>query len=119
MQRSPNAAPSAANAIGRSTTIVGSVSGTGGLTILGAIEGAVEVDGTVTLEADASLTGDIKTDQFIIRGAYAGAALVGDIARLEAPGSVSGELTADNFDMQAGATLSATLTITPSNRSAS
>lgn len=119
MQRSTNSQPTVANTIGRSTTIVGTISGTGGLTILGGVEGGVEVDGTVTLEADASLTGDIKTDQFIVRGDYTGSALVGDIARLEAPGSLSGELTADNFDMQPGATLSATLTITPSNRSAS
>ena len=95
----------ATHRIGASTRITGSVVGSGDLTVAGAIEGNIQLDGSLLLEATAQLVGDVAATAIRIGGKITGNVQVDDKALLERSAELEGDLTATSLSIEAGATL--------------
>jgi cytoskeletal protein CcmA (bactofilin family) len=62
----------ATHRIGASTRITGSVVGSGDLTVAGAIEGNIQLDGSLMLEATSQLVGDVAATSIRLGGKITG-----------------------------------------------
>lgn len=95
----------ATHRIGASTRITGSVSGSGDLTLAGAMEGNVQLDGALLLEATSQLVGDVTASAIRIGGKVVGNVQVDDKAILERSAELEGDLTATSLSIEGGAAL--------------
>ena len=84
-------------------TLVGDIEGPGDLVVAGRIEGAVEVDGSLTLEPGAAIVGDIKAFSIVVRGRLEGDARAGQSIRIESSAVVIGEAQAPKVNVVEGA----------------
>ena len=73
----------ATHRLGAATRITGSVVGSGDLTVAGAIEGNIQLDGSLLLEATSQLVGDVAATAIRIGGKITGNVQVDDKALLD------------------------------------
>jgi cytoskeletal protein CcmA (bactofilin family) len=89
--------------IGRGANVVGTVSGAVDLTVHGRIEGAVAVDGDVTIEADGLVAASVSGHHVVVRGAVKGDVTGEEAIRLEEGARVAGDLRAPRIAITRGA----------------
>jgi cytoskeletal protein CcmA (bactofilin family) len=89
--------------IGRGTVVRGNVRGSGGLEILGRVEGDVTVEGDVLLGESAAVRGNISATQLTISGAVMGDLRGTEAVLVESGARVVGDLLAPRIGIAEGA----------------
>jgi cytoskeletal protein CcmA (bactofilin family) len=89
--------------IGRGTVVRGNVRGSGGLEILGRVEGDVSVEGDVLLGDSAAVRGNITGTQLTISGAVMGDLRGSEAVLVESGARVVGDLLAPRIGIAEGA----------------
>ena len=89
--------------IGRETVVRGNVRGSGGLEILGRVEGDVSVEGDVLLGESAAVRGNISGTQLTISGAVMGDLRGTEAVLVESGARVVGDLLAPRIGIAEGA----------------
>ncbi len=104
----PTATPNRADAstkesiIAAGLTIEGKIEGTGHVRIAGEFKGDVNVQGNLTIEAGAHLTGGVKADTVIVGGQLDGNIDAASRVELLQTGVLNGELKAGSLTVAAG-----------------
>lgn len=88
--------------IGSDITIEGKIDGTGHIRIAGRFKGDVNVEGNLTIEAGARLTGGVKANAVVIGGELEGNILDATRVELQETGVMNGDLKAATFTVAAG-----------------
>ena len=111
----PRAAPVAAmpvasgvrkeSLIAADLTIEGKIEGGGSVRIAGRFKGDVNVQGDLTIEAGAKLTGSVRADKVVIAGELEGNVVGASSIDLQQTGIVVGDLKARSLAVAAGATM--------------
>ena len=86
-------------------TIEGKIEGGGSVRIAGRFKGDVNVQGDLTIEAGAKLTGAVRADKVTIAGELEGNVEEATLVNLLQTGVVIGDLKAGSLAVQAGARL--------------
>ena len=86
-------------------TIEGKIEGGGSVRIAGKFKGDVHVQGDLTIEAGAKLTGSVRADKVVISGELEGNVLGASSIDLQQTGVVIGDLKARSLAVAAGATM--------------
>jgi len=86
-------------------TIEGKIEGGGSVRIAGKFKGDVNVQGDLTIEAGAKLTGSVRADKVVISGELEGNVLGASSIDLQQTGVVVGDLKARSLAVAAGATM--------------
>jgi cytoskeletal protein CcmA (bactofilin family) len=86
-------------------TIEGKIQGGGSVRIAGKFKGDVDVQGDLTIEAGAKLTGSVRADKVMIAGELEGNVLGASSIDLQQSGVVIGDLKARSLAVAAGATM--------------
>ena len=99
--------PAAARQVGESLiaadlTIEGKIHGTGHVRIAGQFKGDVNVEGDLTIEKGAKLTGGVKAQKIIIAGELDGNVEMAQRVELLETGVLNGDLKAQSFTVAAG-----------------
>lgn len=108
---SPSAVPRAASVPGKESliaadlTIEGKIEGGGSVRIAGKFKGDVNVQGDLTIEAGAKLTGSVRADKVTIAGELEGNVVEASRIDLLQTGIVIGDLKARSLAVAAGATM--------------
>ncbi len=89
--------------IGKSTRVKGRVHGNEDLTVEGRVEGEVNIDGDVTIEASGLVAANISARVITVRGAIKGDLTGSDAVRLEDGARVVGDLRAPRVAIAPGA----------------
>jgi len=89
--------------IGRDTVVRGNVRGSGGLEILGRVEGDVNVEGDVLLGDSAAVRGNVTGTQLTISGAVMGDLRGSEAVLVESGARVVGDLLAPRIGIAEGA----------------
>ena len=84
-------------------TIEGKIEGGGSVRIAGKFKGDVNVQGDLTIEADAKLTGSVRADKVTIAGELEGNVEQASVVDLLQTGVVIGDLKAGSLTVAAGA----------------
>ena len=84
-------------------TIEGKIEGTGHVRIAGRFKGDVNVQGDLTIEAGAKLTGGVRADKVTIAGELEGNVEEASLVNLLQTGVVLGDLKAGSLTVAAGA----------------
>jgi len=109
--RAPAPAPAPAPArskesvIAADLTIEGKIEGGGSVRIAGRFKGDVNVQGDLTIEAGAKLTGSVRADKVTISGELEGNVLGASSIDLQKTGIVVGDLKARSLSVASGATM--------------
>ena len=111
----PRAAPAPAPAtastmrkeslIAADLTIEGKIEGGGSVRIAGKFKGDVNVQGDLTIEAGAKLTGSVRADKVVISGELEGNVLGASSIDLQQTGVLVGDLKARSLSVASGATM--------------
>ena len=106
----PAARPAAAVArkeslIASDITIEGRIEGGGSVRIAGKFQGDVNVQGDLTIEAGAKLTGGVRADRVTIAGELEGNVEQASLVDLQQTGVVLGDIKAGTLTVAAGARL--------------
>ena len=88
--------------IGSDITIEGKIDGTGHIRIAGRFKGDVNVEGNLTIEAGASLTGGVRAQAVIVAGELEGNILEAGRVELLATGVLNGDVKAGSLTVAAG-----------------
>ncbi|MGE5087826.1 MAG: bactofilin family protein [Candidatus Levyibacteriota bacterium] len=86
-------------------TIEGKIEGGGSVRIAGKFKGDVDVQGDLTIEAGAKLTGGVRADRVTIAGELEGNVERASLVDLQRTGVVVGDLKAGSLTVAAGARL--------------
>ena len=86
-------------------TIEGKIEGGGSVRIAGKFKGDVNVQGDLTIEAGAKLTGSVRADKVVISGELEGNVLGASSIDLQQTGVVVGDLKSRSLAVAAGATM--------------
>ena len=86
-------------------TIEGKIEGGGSVRIAGRFKGDVNVQGDLTIEAGAKLTGSVRADKVTISGELEGNVLGASSIDLQRTGVVVGDLKARSLSVASGATM--------------
>jgi len=86
-------------------TIEGKIEGGGSVRIAGKFKGDVDVQGDLTIEAGAKLTGGVRADKVTIAGELEGNVEHASLVDLQRTGVVIGDLKAGSLTVAAGARL--------------
>jgi len=86
-------------------TIEGKIEGGGSVRIAGKFKGDVNVEGDLTIEAGAKLTGSVRADKVVISGELEGNVLGASSIDLQQSGIVVGDLKSRALSVAAGATM--------------
>jgi cytoskeletal protein CcmA (bactofilin family) len=86
-------------------TIEGKIEGGGSVRIAGKFKGDVNVEGDLTIEAGAKLTGSVRADKVVISGELEGNVLGASSIDLQQSGVVVGDLKSRALSVAAGATM--------------
>lgn len=86
-------------------TIEGKIEGGGSVRIAGKFKGDVNVEGDLTIEAGAKLTGSVRADKVTIAGELEGNVEEASLVDLQQTGVVMGDLKAASLTVAAGARL--------------
>lgn len=97
--------PAKESVIAADLTIEGKIEGGGSVRIGGKFKGDVNVQGDVTIEAGAKLTGSVRADKVTIAGELEGNVLGASRVDLMQTGVVVGDLKARSLAVAAGATM--------------
>ncbi len=100
--------------IGRGTTIVGNVRGSGDLDVEGRVEGTLDVDGEVTLSEAARVKSPVRGARVVVRGAVAGDVSARESIVLEEGARVVGDLSAPSIGIRPGGLLRGHVSTDPS-----
>ena len=84
-------------------TIEGKIEGSGSVRVAGKFKGDVNVQGDLTIEAGAKLTGSVRADKVTIAGELEGNIEESSRVDLQQTGVVSGDLKAGSLTVAAGA----------------
>ena len=91
--------------IAADVTIEGKIEGGGSVRIAGKFKGDVNVQGDLTIEAGATLTGSVRADKVTIAGQLEGNVVGASSIDLQQTGVVIGDLKARSLAVAAGATM--------------
>ena len=91
--------------IAQDITIEGKIEGAGSVRIAGKFKGDVNVQGDLTIEAGAKLTGSVRADKVVIAGELEGNVVGASSVDLQQTGVVIGDLTARSLAVASGATM--------------
>lgn len=83
-------------------TIEGKIEGAGHVRIAGRFKGDIQVQGNVTIEQGATVTGEVKADVVIIAGQLDGNVDAGTRVELLSTGLLNGDLKAGSLTVAAG-----------------
>lgn len=83
-------------------TIEGKIEGTGHVRIAGRFKGDVHVQGNVTIEQGAQVTGEVKADMVIVGGELTGNVNAVSRVELQSTGVLNGDLNAGSLVVAAG-----------------
>ncbi len=97
--------PGKESLIAADITIEGKIEGGGSVRIAGKFKGDVNVQGDLTIETGAKLTGSVRADKVTIAGALEGNVMAASYVDLLASGVVIGDLKARSLSAAAGATM--------------
>ena len=97
--------PRKESVIAADLTIEGKIEGGGSVRIAGKFKGDVNVQGDLTIEAGAKLTGSVRADKVVISGELEGNVLGASSIDLQQTGIVVGDLKARSLAVAAGATM--------------
>ena len=86
-------------------TIEGKIEGGGSVRIAGKFKGDVNVEGDLTIEAGAKLTGSVRADKVVISGELEGNVLGASSIDLQQTGVVVGDLKSRSLSVASGATM--------------
>lgn len=87
-------------------TFEGKVEGSGHVRISGRFKGDVAVDGTLTIDAGAHLSGSVRASTVIIGGELEGNVEKAQRVELQQTGSVTGDIAAGSMTVASGAKMS-------------
>lgn len=96
-------APRKESLIAADITIEGKIEGGGSVRIAGRFKGDVNVQGDLTIEAGAKLTGAVRADKVTIAGELEGNVEEASLVDLQQTGVVLGDLKAGSLTVAAGA----------------
>ncbi|MFN8581534.1 MAG: polymer-forming cytoskeletal protein [Gemmatimonadaceae bacterium] len=88
--------------IGSDITIEGKIDGAGHIRIAGRFKGDVHVDGNLTIEPGAKLTGGIRANSVVVGGEVEGNIVEAGRVELLASGVLNGDLKAGSLTVAAG-----------------
>lgn len=88
--------------IGSGLTIQGKIEGAGSIRIAGKFQGDVHVQGNVTIEADAKITGGVRANTVVIGGELEGNIESASKVELLSGGVLNGNLKAGSLTVAAG-----------------
>jgi cytoskeletal protein CcmA (bactofilin family) len=103
MARPSTGLPRKESLIAADLTIEGKIEGGGSVRIAGSFKGDVNVQGDLTIEAGAKLTGGVRADKVTIAGELEGNVLEASRVDLLETGAVIGDLKAGSLTVAAGA----------------
>jgi len=103
--RAAGAAPGKESLIASDLTIEGKIEGGGSVRIAGKFKGDVNVQGDLTIEAGAKLTGSVRADKVTIAGELEGNVVEASRIDLLQTGTVIGDLKTRSLAVAAGATM--------------
>lgn len=83
-------------------TIEGKIEGSGHVRIAGRFKGDVQVQGNVTIEQGAQVTGEVKADMVIVGGELTGNVHAVSRVELQSTGVLNGDLNAGSLVVAAG-----------------
>lgn len=101
----PASAPRKESLIAADLTIEGKIEGGGSVRIAGKFKGDVNVQGDLTIEPGAKLTGSVRADKVVISGELEGNVLGASSIELQQTGVVVGDLKARSLAVATGATM--------------
>lgn len=101
----PTTGPRKESLIAADVTIEGKIEGGGSVRIAGKFKGDVNVQGDLTIEAGAKLTGSVRADKVVISGELEGNVLGASSIDLQQTGVVVGDLKSRSLAVAAGATM--------------
>lgn len=97
-------------------TLEGEIRGTGDLVVRGTVLGALDVDGSITVDATGRVRGEIRARSMVVRGEVEGPVNVVELLRLDAGGKVVGDVVADRVSAATGALLRGRVRMTGAER---
>ena len=103
--RTDHGAPRKESLIAADITIEGKIEGGGSVRIAGKFKGDVNVQGDLTIESGAKLTGSVRADKVTIAGELEGNVEEASLVNLLETGIVIGDLHAGSLTVAAGARL--------------
>ena len=103
--RTDHATPRKESLIAADITIEGKIEGGGSVRIAGKFKGDVNVQGDLTIESGAKLTGSVRADKVTIAGELEGNVEEASLVNLLETGIVIGDLHAGSLTVAAGARL--------------
>ncbi len=105
--------------IGKSIIIKGDLSGDEDLIIEGKVEGRVQLpNNEITVGADGRITADIEAKAIIVVGQTAGNLNATQRVEIQATGTVNGDIASPSLNIQEGATVNGSISMTKSAASA-
>lgn len=107
-ESAPTAKPGAAAAARESViapdlSIEGKIEGNGNVRIAGRFKGDINVQGALTIEASASVTGQVQARSIVVAGELNGNVLGAERVELIDSGAVNGDVKAGSLTVAAGA----------------
>ena len=105
VQRTDPRPPAKESLIAADITIEGKIEGGGSVRIAGKFKGDVNVQGDLTIESGAKLTGSVRADKVTIAGELEGNVEEASLVNLLESGIVIGDLHAGSLTVAAGARL--------------
>ena len=105
LPRSEAPGPRKESLIAADITIEGKIEGGGSVRIAGKFKGDVNVQGDLTIEAGAKLTGAVRADRVTIAGELEGNVEQASLVELQQSGVVMGDVKAGSLTVAAGARL--------------
>ncbi|MDP6977364.1 MAG: polymer-forming cytoskeletal protein [Myxococcota bacterium] len=101
--------------IGKSIIIKGDLSGDEDLIIEGKVEGRVQLpNNEITVGADGRITADIEAKAIIVVGQTAGNLNATQRVEVQATGTVDGDIASPSLNIQEGATVNGSISMTKS-----
>lgn len=105
VSRTAPVAPRKESLIAADIAIEGRIEGGGSVRIAGKFKGDVNVQGDLTIETGAKLTGSVRADRVMIAGELEGNVEHASVVDLQQTGVVIGDVKADSLTVAAGARL--------------
>jgi cytoskeletal protein CcmA (bactofilin family) len=90
----------------------GEIRGQGDLIVAGSVEGPIQIDGHLVIEATGSVRGEAKARAMVIRGTLLGPAIADETIRLEPGAKMVGDARAERVSVIEGAMLRGRITMT-------
>jgi cytoskeletal protein CcmA (bactofilin family) len=95
--------------IGKNTRFRGEVRGRGHLVIRGLVEGSLDMQDRVSVEAGSSLRADVHASEMVLAGDAEGRVRIGEILCVRSSGILQGEIESRRFLVEEGAVLRGTV----------